>query len=125
MIFNYIYNFLVIRLNKFVNHKYRSKFDNSLISKIFIFQFVNSFNSLFIIAFIKKYIPELGGCLKKVKMIIDMENNQNMNNNQSQINNILSTSNYCDEEVSNQLLIIALINFLKNFSEVKYFIKTI
>lgn len=95
-------------MNKLENHKYRNSFDNSLIAKIFIFQFVNSFNSIIIIAFLKKYIWELGGCVKSLK--IDQSENTLSN---------LSESNYCDEEVSNQLIIIALINFLKNFTEVK------
>lgn len=109
LVFNYIYNFIAVKMNKFENHKYRNSFNNSLISKIFIFQFVNSFNSIAIIAFFKKYIKVLGGCVKKIK-ISEIEN----------ASNSLSSSNYCDEEVSNQLIIIALINFLKNFTEVKY-----
>jgi hypothetical protein len=106
MLFNKLYNIIALKMNKFVNHKYRSNFDNSLISKIFIFQFVNSFNSIIIIAFLKKYIIELGGCVKKIKI-------------NEEIIDTLSKDNYCDEEIYQQLLIIALINFLTNISEVK------
>lgn len=96
-------------MNRLENHKYRKSFNNSLIAKIFIFQFVNSFNSIIIIAFFKRYIPELGGCVKSLKI----------EGGEEGVESSLSNSNYCDQEVTNQLIIIALINFLKNFTEVK------
>jgi hypothetical protein len=54
-VFNYIYNFLAFILSKFENHKTETAFERSLITKTFFFQFVNSFNSLFYIAFIKRH----------------------------------------------------------------------
>jgi hypothetical protein len=53
-IFNYIYNFVALLLTRLENHKTETEFERSLISKTFIFQFVNSFNSLFYIAFLKQ-----------------------------------------------------------------------
>lgn len=38
-------------------------YEDALIAKTFIFQFVNSFASLFYIAFVKPYIPTLDACL--------------------------------------------------------------
>lgn len=88
-------------MNKYENHKQYSSFESSLASKIFIFQFVNSFNSLIIIAYLKRVVPSLGGCVKTFES-----------------KKVLNLSNYCDEELSSQMTTIALINFLKNFSEV-------
>lgn len=73
----------------------------SLSTKIFIFQSVNSFNSLFIIAFIKKSINFMGGCVKTM-----------------QFSKEVSFLNYCDEELENQLVTIVIINFLKNITEI-------
>jgi hypothetical protein len=53
-IFNYIYTFVALLLTRIENHKTETAFERSLISKTFIFQFVNSFNSLFYIAFLKQ-----------------------------------------------------------------------
>jgi len=88
-------------MNIYENHKHFSSFESSLAAKIFIFQFVNSFNSLIIIAYFKKIVPNLGGCVKNL-----------------QNEKILNSNNYCDEELSNQVITIAILNFLKNFSEV-------
>lgn len=54
VIFNQIYNVLASVMTDFENHKTDSAFEQSLIMKTFLFQFVNSFNSIFYIAFIKK-----------------------------------------------------------------------
>lgn len=88
-------------MNRIENHKHYSSFENSLAAKMFIFQFVNSFNSLIIIAYFKRIVPSLGGCVKTL-----------------QSGKVLNQNNFCDEELSNQLITIAIINFLKNFSEV-------
>lgn len=42
-----------------------TQFEDALIGKTFIFQFVNSFSSLFYIAFVKPYIPETDPCLDR------------------------------------------------------------
>jgi anoctamin-10 len=51
-----------MRFNNFENHKILSSYENSLIAKIFIFMFVNTFNSFFIIAFMNSYFATLGLC---------------------------------------------------------------
>jgi anoctamin-10 len=53
-IFNTIFNYVAITMTRFENHKTQTVFEQSLITKTFIFRFVNSFNSLFYIAFIKR-----------------------------------------------------------------------
>lgn len=93
---------MAIKMTKIENHKLYSSFENSLVAKMFLFQFVNSFNSLIIIAYFKRIVPSLGGCVKTLED-----------------NKVLHIDNFCDEEVSNQLITIAIINFLKNFLEVK------
>jgi len=90
-------------MNKYENHKQYSSFEGSLALKIFIFQFVNSFNSLIIVAYFKRVVPSLGGCVKTL-----------------QFKKVLNLSNYCDEELSSQMSTIAIINFIKNFSEVNF-----
>lgn len=52
-IFNIIYSKLVKILTDLENHKTQNQYEDSLILKTFAFQFVNSFNSLVYIAFIK------------------------------------------------------------------------
>lgn len=98
--FNFIYNIIAYKMTDFENHKTYSSYENSLASKIFIFQFVNSFNSLIIIAFLKRLIDFMGGCVKTL-----------------QFGQEVSTFNYCDEELEYQMITIALLNFFKNFSE--------
>jgi len=58
-IFNIIYSRVVRILTNLENHKTQNKFEDSLIVKTFIFQFVNSFNSLIYIAFIRCNVDNL------------------------------------------------------------------
>jgi len=54
-ILNYVYGLVANILNEFENHRTPSQFENSLIAKTFLFKFINSYNSLFYIAFFKRY----------------------------------------------------------------------
>lgn len=56
------YQKLAIYLNDRENHRTDTEYEDALISKTFMFQFVNSYASLFYIAFIKQYV-ESAGCL--------------------------------------------------------------
>uniref|UniRef100_A0A6A7G539 Anoctamin n=1 Tax=Hirondellea gigas TaxID=1518452 RepID=A0A6A7G539_9CRUS len=58
-VLNYFYGRLAVRLNQYENHRTDSEYENALIAKSFIFKFVNSFNTLFYIAFVKQHID---GC---------------------------------------------------------------
>jgi len=53
MVFNMIYRKVAIYLTKWENHRTEENFENSFIVKNFMFQFVNSYISLFYIAFVK------------------------------------------------------------------------
>ncbi|CAK4144578.1 unnamed protein product [Aphanomyces euteiches] len=69
-VMNGIYSTIAIRLNNYENHRTETEYEDNLIAKTFLFQFVNSYASLFYIAFIKTLIPnnectapEKGGCI--------------------------------------------------------------
>eukprot|EP00606_Chrysophyceae_sp_TOSAG23-5_P000816 GSChrysophyteH2.ASY1.ANO1.1622.1 assembled CDS len=56
-IYNKIYTSLAIGLNDMENHKTDTQYQDSLIAKTFVFQFVNSYVSFFYVGFIAPYIP--------------------------------------------------------------------
>ena len=53
MVFNYIYEFLAICLTEKELHRTQTGFDDALTLKIYLFQFVNYYASIFYIAFFK------------------------------------------------------------------------
>jgi hypothetical protein len=57
-VLNAVYRMIADFLNDFENHRTDTEFENALITKVFLFQFVNSYASFFIIAFIKKQLTE-------------------------------------------------------------------
>jgi len=62
-ILNFIYGKTAKLLNDYENHRTETEYENALISKTFLFKFVNSYNSLFYVAFFKQYDDNAGGCL--------------------------------------------------------------
>ena len=52
---NYYFNKTAIRLNDAENYPTDIEYENALITKAFVFQFVNSFGSLFYVAFVKPF----------------------------------------------------------------------
>lgn len=50
---NYVYEKVAIMLTKYEYHRTQIEFDDSLTLKIYMFQFVNFYSSLFYIAFLK------------------------------------------------------------------------
>jgi anoctamin-10 len=98
-IFNYIYNFVAFFLTSFENHKTETAFERSLITKTFFFQFVNSFNSLFYIAFIKRHEE---GCLD--------------DNGSGDL--VVSKDNNCFRELNIQLRSIFIIAIFRNVIEI-------
>ena len=52
-VMNTIYKMVAVKLNDWENHETESSYNNALIIKLFLFQFVNSYNSLIYIAFFK------------------------------------------------------------------------
>ena len=91
--FNFIYSKLAVKLTEYENHKTREQYEDSLITKTFCFQFVNSFNSFFYIAFIKPYTV---GC----KISGDGQKDT------------------CMHELFIQLLLIFLVSYFKNLIEI-------
>jgi hypothetical protein len=63
-----IYSNIALKLNIAENHRTDTEYEDQLILKTFVFQFINSFASLFYIAFIKKYVEGecLGTCLAEL-----------------------------------------------------------
>eukprot|EP00808_Paulinella_micropora_P018751 g21834.t1 len=59
---NAIYGKIALRLNDYENHKKQSEYQDALIAKSFLFKFVNSYNSLFYIAFFKRFDLTVDGC---------------------------------------------------------------
>jgi anoctamin-10/anoctamin-7 len=66
---NYVYGSVADRLTEYENHKTDSKHENALIAKTFLFKFINSYNSLFYIAFIKHFHVGCaeGGCMYELQ----------------------------------------------------------
>ena len=64
---NLLYTFLANELTSRENHRTQHDHDDSLIVKIFVFQFINSFASFYFLAFFVEYIAELNcgenGCM--------------------------------------------------------------
>jgi hypothetical protein len=88
LFFNAVYTNLAIWFNDFENHKSLVTFENSLIAKIYAFVFVNTFNSMFFIAFVNKYA--YFGC----------------------------QNNDCFGDLQAQMRSIFIVNFIKNAQEI-------
>jgi anoctamin-10/anoctamin-7 len=54
-VLNFIYALVANQLNNWENHRTQSDWENALIAKTFLFKFINSYNSLFYIAFFKRF----------------------------------------------------------------------
>jgi hypothetical protein len=93
-IFNFIFTSIAIKLNNFENHRTQSDYESSLIIKTYVFQFVNSFFSLFYIGFFKTMTE---GCIVS-------ENGQKVR--------VKGAS--CMDELYTQFITIFTISFIKN-----------
>jgi heme/copper-type cytochrome/quinol oxidase subunit 2 len=62
-VLNYFYGYCAEALNDNENHRTDTEYEDALIAKVFIFQYVNSYAPLFYIAFIKPLIPSIDPCL--------------------------------------------------------------
>lgn len=97
-IFNFIYSKLAVKLTDIENHRTQSDYESSLILKTYGFQFVNSFNTLFYIAFVKTHYE---GCFPD-----------------SQDTKSLEIGASCLNELHMQLVSLFLVNFFKNIVEI-------
>eukprot|EP01038_Epipyxis_sp_PR26KG_P005759 gene5759-7950_t len=64
-VLNYIYSFLANALSERENHRTETQFEDSMITKIFWFQFINSYASFFFLAFIAEGLGQCheNGCM--------------------------------------------------------------
>lgn len=62
IIFNIIYNYLAKVFTDYENHETLLSYESSLVLKLFAFNFGNTFNSMFIIAFVMPRTSVLGTC---------------------------------------------------------------
>lgn len=60
-VFNMIYQFMANKLTAAENHKTDTAFEDSMITKTFLFQFINSYSSFFFLAFIASYLDKPDG----------------------------------------------------------------
>jgi anoctamin-10/anoctamin-7 len=58
-ILNTLYGYLAKGLNDWENHRTQTDYDDQLIAKTFLFQFINSYISLFYIAYFKSYVGSI------------------------------------------------------------------
>jgi hypothetical protein len=60
-VFNLIYQKIVIMLTNNENHRTDTLYEDSMIVKLFVFQFINSYSSFFFLGFIATYLPRPDG----------------------------------------------------------------
>lgn len=70
---NALYGFLANELSERENHRTDTQFEDSMIAKIFLFQFVNSYASFFYLAFVAQYTRPYecgghGGCMEPLAL---------------------------------------------------------
>lgn len=56
---NILYNGIVYKLNDYENHRTDTNYEDSLVSKMFVFQLVNSYAALTYVSFVKMFIGVL------------------------------------------------------------------
>ena len=64
-VMNMIYGDMAIKLNDYENHRTDTGYEDNLIAKSFVFQFVNSYAALIYIAFFKPFLVDLDPCVGK------------------------------------------------------------
>mmetsp|Transcript_22794 Transcript_22794/g.45094 ORF Transcript_22794/g.45094 Transcript_22794/m.45094 type:complete len:1028 (+) Transcript_22794:65-3148(+) len=61
-IMNFLYGLLATHLNDYENHQTDTQYFNAMITKSFIFKFINCYNTFLYIGFFKKYDSSIGYC---------------------------------------------------------------
>ena len=56
MVLNYVFTIVARQLNDFENYRTHSAYEDALIVKVFSFQFINSYGTMFFIAFLKEQV---------------------------------------------------------------------
>lgn len=63
-VFNVVYGMLAAKLNDWENHRTETEYEDNLVLKIFLFQFINSYIAFFYIAFVNPVLTTPEDCLK-------------------------------------------------------------
>merc|ERR1719162_2431938 len=66
---------VAVVLNNIENHETNTEYEDMLIAKVFIFQFINSFGSMFYIAFVKNAVGDVckeGDCLGELRTALSI-----------------------------------------------------
>ena len=66
---NLLYTFLANELTQRENHRTQAKYDDALVVKIFVFQFINSFTSFFYLAFLTEVVTDSPNCSSQVRAL--------------------------------------------------------
>jgi len=61
VVFNAVYNEVSLWLTKYENHRTDTEYEDAMITKLFTFQFINSFSSFFFIAFVAQNVSKAPG----------------------------------------------------------------
>jgi Calcium-activated chloride channel len=72
-VLNTVYGYIAVSLNDWENHRTATQYEDALIGKTFLFQFINSFAALFYVAFIKPFIPLIDPC--KGSCMVELQTN--------------------------------------------------
>jgi hypothetical protein len=64
-VMNMIYGGIAHKLNDWENHRTDTEYEDNLIAKTFVFQFVNSFAALIYVAFFKPFMQDLDPCIDR------------------------------------------------------------
>eukprot|EP00600_Ochromonadales_sp_CCMP1393_P002315 CAMPEP_0174981828 /NCGR_PEP_ID=MMETSP0004_2-20121128/16120_1 /TAXON_ID=420556 /ORGANISM="Ochromonas sp., Strain CCMP1393" /LENGTH=728 /DNA_ID=CAMNT_0016233643 /DNA_START=101 /DNA_END=2287 /DNA_ORIENTATION=+ len=67
-VLNYVYTFIATALSERENHRTDTQFEDSMIVKLFLFQFVNSYSSFFFLAFVAEAYGDCshGECMRSL-----------------------------------------------------------
>jgi len=57
LLFNFLYQYVINFLNDVENHRTDTDYEDAKISKLFVFQFINSYTSFFFLAYVAQYLP--------------------------------------------------------------------
>lgn len=60
-VMNYVYTFIATALSENERHRTQTQFEDSMIAKIFMFQFVNSYASFFYLSFVAEWVGDCSG----------------------------------------------------------------
>lgn len=104
-LFSFVGKFLARKLNQWENYRTSSTFVNGLITKVFLFEFVNRFMTFFLIAFVQG--KWLQGCL-----MFDTESNATKHYSPAEMN-----GNMCYYELQGQAQVVLAVEMLKNATE--------